>query len=313
MKRIISICLVLLMTLISSASVSAAAVDNVESGITTVTIDNWTYERIDGDAHWRIVDYVGEDTELIVPRIVNDVMVVSLGSYSFANDTTVTSVETSSPLWTVEEYAFYCCTSLQSFECNFALKNIGVGAFLGTSSLKNINLEDSIVEVISSNAFMNSGIEQVALPDTCVELSNNSFAQCHQLIKVEIPDSVTTIHQDAFRSSENVVIYATKESYAIEYAIENNIPYVITNPDPEPMTFLLGDADHDGVISVLDATIIQKCLASIIADEDGWIHIAGSVDGLTLNISHATYIQKYLACITVPYEIGTEVTRVVES
>lgn len=312
MRKFVSLCLALLIIAVSCVSVSASVIDPVPSGKTIITIDDWTYERIDGDKHWRIVDYVGEDAELIVPRIVNDVMVVSLGSYSFANDTSITSVETSSPLWTVEEYAFYGCTSLQSFECNFALKNIGVGAFLGTSSLKNINLEDSVVEVISAHAFTNSGIEEVALPDTCTKIDNYAFGQCASLKKITIPQSVTEIHEDAFKSSDSVVIYCYTDSYAHQYAEAKGIEYVLIDA-PVEVTFILGDADGDGSINVLDATTIQKCIASIITDDTGMIHLAGNLDGIgNLNILHATGIQKWLASLPTEYSnvIGTEASAV---
>ena len=56
-----------------------------------------------------------------------------------------------------------------------------------------------------------------------------------------------------------------------------------------------GDADNDGEISVLDATTIQRLLASIITDDDGMIALLGDSDGDGLNILDATNIQRYLA------------------
>lgn len=61
------------------------------------------------------------------------------------------------------------------------------------------------------------------------------------------------------------------------------------------VTYLKGDADGDGTISVLDATTIQKTLASLIIDYDGMIALRGEVGGDSLDITDATYIQKYLA------------------
>ncbi|MBQ6152408.1 MAG: leucine-rich repeat protein [Ruminococcus sp.] len=309
MKRII--CLSMCLILAISCVFSAGAADTVaESGKTLVTYDDWVYERISGDRYWEIDSYIGQDTELIIPRIVNDVMVVSLSNYCFSGNTAITSVETSSPLWNIGEYAFSGCTSLESVELNFALQTIGVGAFTGTTSLKNINLEDSAVTEINAHAFMNSGIEEVTLPDTCEKIGNYAFGQCSSLSKITIPKSVTEIHQDAFKSSENAVIYCYTDSYAHQYAEANDIEYVLIDA-PVEYTFILGDADHDGIVSILDATTIQKYLASIISDDDGWIRMAGSVEGEKLNIMDATYIQKYLACFGVPYEIGKEVTRLI--
>lgn len=63
------------------------------------------------------------------------------------------------------------------------------------------------------------------------------------------------------------------------------------------VTYLKGDADGDNSISILDATTIQKTLASLIFDTDGMIALRGEVGGDTLDITDATYIQKYLAQI----------------
>lgn len=65
------------------------------------------------------------------------------------------------------------------------------------------------------------------------------------------------------------------------------------------VTFIKGDADGDGMISVLDATTIQKKLASLIPDPDGMIAIRGELGGDVLDITDATYIQKYLAHIDI--------------
>lgn len=81
-------------------------------------------------------------------------------------------------------------------------------------------------------------------------------------------------------------------------------------PTDAPETYIIGDADGDGVISVSDATAIQKYLAQL-ADFDR-IETRGKVYsyGNTLSITDATAIQKYLAMITVDgtKEIGSSAT-----
>ena len=66
---------------------------------------------------------------------------------------------------------------------------------------------------------------------------------------------------------------------------------------------LLGDVDADDKVSVLDATAIQKKLASISVPV--WIESASDVDGDgKVTVLDATYIQKWLASIEVPFAIG---------
>ncbi|MBQ3418039.1 MAG: hypothetical protein IJH32_09450 [Ruminococcus sp.] len=68
----------------------------------------------------------------------------------------------------------------------------------------------------------------------------------------------------------------------------------------------LGDADRDDKITVLDATKIQKMLASLVPKFDADTTRCANVDGDTaVSVIDATLIQKYLASVSVPYAIGT--------
>lgn len=80
--------------------------------------------------------------------------------------------------------------------------------------------------------------------------------------------------------------------------------YLLTNDSKQSDSYMLGDVDGDGIVSILDATYIQKKLASIpltfefhekAADTDG--------DG-SVSIIDATYIQKWLASLPSNDNIG---------
>lgn len=72
-------------------------------------------------------------------------------------------------------------------------------------------------------------------------------------------------------------------------------------------SFIRGDADCDGTVSVIDATAIQKVRASI--EVKSFDPLAADVDGDTIvSVIDATYIQKSLAHIENKYAIGEVVT-----
>ena len=77
---------------------------------------------------------------------------------------------------------------------------------------------------------------------------------------------------------------------------------------PDEGTDILGDADGDGKITVLDATYIQKKLASIetptkFFEKEADVNASGKPD-----ILDATWIQRKLASIATPYAIGEKIT-----
>lgn len=307
MKRILCAALTVCMMLSCIFAASAATADLSDEGKTVAEYGDWIIEKIENDTQWSLDEYKGTDEEVIIPRIINNVIVSKIDDHCFANNTNITSVITSSPLWTVGEYAFIDCTALMYFECNYALRTIKTGAFSGTSALKEINLETSVITEVMPHTFMNSGIEVIQLPETCAKLGEYSFGQCYKLGRILIPDSVTEIADTAFYGDENLVIYCSTGSCAHEYAESKGIDYVLTD-EPQEVSFILGDADGDSKITILDATKIQRLLAALVTDDDGMISLRGDTDGNGLDILDATRIQRWLAGFTTDEQIGTEVT-----
>ena len=67
---------------------------------------------------------------------------------------------------------------------------------------------------------------------------------------------------------------------------------------------IVGDADNDGKISILDATRIQRTLAALYKDEDHMTELLGDVNNNGLDILDATRIQRYLAGFSTDIPIG---------
>lgn len=86
------------------------------------------------------------------------------------------------------------------------------------------------------------------------------------------------------------------------------IDYYGVTPEPdepdEPELYILGDADGNGSVEILDATKIQRLLADLETDADGRIAIRGNVRGDDIDIMDATLIQRYLAAYTVSEPVG---------
>lgn len=71
-------------------------------------------------------------------------------------------------------------------------------------------------------------------------------------------------------------------------------------------SYLRGDADGDGTVTIMDATVIQRRLAEI--PTPSFDERAADVDGDGLNITDATWIQWYLAEFDNIYHINEMVT-----
>ena len=104
------------------------------------------------------------------------------------------------------------------------------------------------------------------------------------------------------------------EVYYLDLYVGQDIHAPEPEDDPEEelrneftgSAYYKGDADDDYVITVIDATLIQKKLASIVDDPDGVIVRNGDVTGDGLDIIDATQIQKKLAGFENKFDVGAE-------
>ena len=191
----------------------------------------------------------------------------------------------------------------------FRITSVGEYAFTDTS-ITSVSLGKNITE-IKNNAFINvTTLTSVELNDSLTSIGSLAFAGCTGLSELIIPASVNTIADDAFDNCNELMIKCYTDSFAHQYAEANDIEYVLLDA-PVEVTFILGDADGDEVVSVLDATKVQRVLAALDSDEDGKIALRGDVNGDSLTILDATAIQRWIADYEVNDPIGTEVTRII--
>lgn len=72
--------------------------------------------------------------------------------------------------------------------------------------------------------------------------------------------------------------------------------------------YMLGDADGDDEVAIVDVTVIQRYLASVISEE--YIDpVAADVSGDGVDIDDATFIQRFLASVDTPYAVGERFNR----
>lgn len=126
---------------------------------------------------------------------------------------------------TIGNDAFFCCYALSSITLPQGLTTIGERTFVETS-LSTIDIPHGVTS-IEFRAFYNcSALSELIIPSTVTSIGAEAFADCSSLKEIIIPSSVTNIDYWAFRDCPNLTLTVTPGSYAEQYAIDNNIPYV---------------------------------------------------------------------------------------
>ena len=117
------------------------------------------------------------------------------------------------------------------------------------------------------------------------------------------------------------MVYAVGEGQAtITVKSNNNITkkYVITvegdggvshlTAKPSAPVIILGDADGNGTVESADSAMLMRRIVYIDTPCDDATLLRGNVNGdLSLDVMDVTYIQRYLANIDTPYEIGKRI------
>ncbi len=301
MKKITAVLAALLLMCSSALSVSAAE--------TYLLIDGFYFD-VNNDGNAVIHKYDDRSLDVQIPDQLLSYPVSEIGNYAFFNHAAISSVDFSQAtgLKRIGDNAFYGCTGLKEVTLCATLEELGFGAFQSCTALESLVIENGLQE-IPGQAFYGCGaLSEIALPESVTTIGERAFENCAGLVKIGIPASVESIADNAFKGCDDLCIYCTKDSYALSYAVENDIRYVIT--DPDPVTFLLGDADGDGSVTILDATTVQRLLAGLITDEDGMIELRSDILGDGLDILDATKIQRFLAEYETPEPIGETVSRI---
>ena len=119
---------------------------------------------------------------------------------------------------------------------------------------------------------------------------------------VVLKDGYTLDSVTASGAYKNVKSTGIENTYRIT-KVSGVVTISVATTKSETCGYILGDADSDGIVTILDATWIQRALAGIGAPAD-FNEAAADVDGdESVTILDVTYIQRYLVGVAVPYAI----------
>ena len=178
--------------------------------------------------------YNKDKTELIQYPVGNErtffaipESVTSIGSRAFHNCSSLTSVSIGKSVTSIGDYAFYWCSRLTSIEIPDSVTSIGGHAFSYCSSLKSVTIPNSVTSIGSYAFYWCNSLKSIEIPDSVTSIGNYAFYDCYSLTSVTIPNSVTSIGEGAF--DRHITIICHENSYAHEYALDNNISFKLTD------------------------------------------------------------------------------------
>lgn len=233
-------------------------------------------------------------TDIAIPDSVR-----SIGKYAFYRCRNLPAITIPEGVTTIGERTFCECTYLADVTLPDSVTDIGRDAFYNCLSIHEIRLPKSL-KVIDVNAFcMCNLLSTVEIPEGVTTIERSAFSACGNLTSITIPDSVTAIDSDVFMGCDRLTITCNAGSYALDYAIENNIPYIKIYPQGK--VFIYGDASDNGSLEADDAAIVLcKVLdydykPQLQRDTEDWFELLNvDCDGSLTSADAATILHKVL-------------------
>ena len=140
-----------------------------------LTDGDWEVQLLDNEV--RILRYLGDDSEVVIPETIMGCPVTSFGygDKVFDGNANITSVEFRPKM---TEFTEYLCCDL--------------------SNLEEVILHEGI-ESIGSNAFWHCGkLKKINLPSTLKIVGDSAFEGCGSLTSIVLPEGIEEVHAQAF-------------------------------------------------------------------------------------------------------------------
>ena len=96
-------------------------------------------------------------------------------------------------------------------------------------------------------------------------------------------------------TENSFITFLDSGKYSVRIISDNNVVSDSMDFEIEYKDQLIGDVNSDGIVSIADATELQKHLANIIDFDDEQLAVADTNGDGSVSIADVTQIQKYLA------------------
>lgn len=174
-----------------------------------------------------ITKYIGMGGDVVIPSEISGQPIANIGEFAFSRALDIHSLTVPGSIHTIGRYAFSECGSLEQ-----------------------VIIEEG-VQVIDECAFtLCDRLEVIYLPNTIKRLNMSAFDGCNSLREMYIQSNVEVIRSNVFRDCPELTLYIRNNAYAIQYAEENGIPYVLSDEHHSSINTLSADMlKSDAVMS----------------------------------------------------------------
>lgn len=153
--------------------------------------------------------------------------VLEIGGGAFWSCENLEEVRLPKNLGKIEMLTFRNCRKLKKIDIPKSVKVIEEKAFASCVELEEVILHSGLEEIVYDAFDSCINLEKIAIPDSVKKIEVCAFRGCEKLKIVVLPDRDIWIEQGAFPSNKDLTLQVYPNSDAHEYAMKNNIPFVL--------------------------------------------------------------------------------------
>ena len=224
--------------------------------ITLYNANGYIYTLDTDDGLAALYSVEPEISDVNVPRSLDGNLIGSIYDYAFYKNKDIVSLNLNNAVFlrSIGEMAF-ANTNIKDVTIPYWVGNVTFADFQDCSLLESIIVNANIQTIPAQFCNRCNSLSSVKIPDSVTLIEKYAFANCPSLTYMELSSNVRSIASSAFNNCPNLILGVYKDSYALQYAEENQIDHIILDGDK------IGDVNGDGVVDILDATEIQKYAA----------------------------------------------------
>ena len=220
---------------VSSISINQYRIywSEISSSINSLNSIVGDYSIKDFNDGLEIFQYLGKESEVVLPEKINNTDIISIGSYAFNN--TLDSITLSDNISTIKSFAFYN-SNLENISISQNIIEIEDNPFVNCKNLKNISVDENNEFYLSSfGALFSKDNKKIItipnnkfegemfsynIPSTVVEIGNNAFDGCINIQTVLVSENVSIIGDFAFANCSELADIEFQDISSIRYAVE---------------------------------------------------------------------------------------------
>lgn len=137
------------------------------------------------------------DTELVIPRWIDDAPVFKIGQAAFKDNKNIISAVIPEGIRTLPYSLFYNATNLESVVIPDTVSTLSLSNFNSTG-IKQLEIPNGVTIIPSYFAYMCKNLDSVNMGNRIVEIQDAAFAGCVSLTNVRLSNNLKTIGKQAF-------------------------------------------------------------------------------------------------------------------